>query len=61
MKIKNLQKAANRIQKVNAQKERIVLYGDADLDGITSVLIADEAIKSLGGISENILSEKCQE
>lgn len=48
-KIKNLTKAANRIKKAIAQKERIVLYGDADLDGVTSVLIAYEAIKSLGG------------
>ena len=49
MKIKNLTKAANRIKKAIVEKERIVLYGDADLDGITAVLIADEAIKSLGG------------
>ncbi|MEK7542236.1 MAG: DHH family phosphoesterase [Patescibacteria group bacterium] len=49
MKIKNLTKAANRIKKAIAQKERIVLYGDADLDGVTSVLIAQEAVKSLGG------------
>jgi len=49
MKIKNLIKAANRIKKAIADKERIVLYGDADLDGVTAVLIADEAIKSLGG------------
>lgn len=49
MKIKNLQKAAKRIQQAITQKERIVLYGDADLDGVTAVLIADEAIKSLGG------------
>ena len=49
MKIKNLQKAANRIKKAIAQRERIVLYGDADLDGVTAVLITDEAIKSLGG------------
>ncbi|OHA73235.1 MAG: hypothetical protein A2940_00775 [Candidatus Wildermuthbacteria bacterium RIFCSPLOWO2_01_FULL_48_29] len=49
MKIKNLTKAANRIKKAILQKERIILYGDADLDGITSVLIAEEAIKSLGG------------
>jgi single-stranded-DNA-specific exonuclease len=48
-KIKNLTKAANRIKKAIAQKERIILYGDADLDGITSVLIAEEAIRSLGG------------
>lgn len=49
MKIKNLQKAANRIKKTIEEKERIVLYGDADLDGVTAVLIADEAMKSLGG------------
>ena len=49
MKIKNLTKAANRVQKAIAQEERIILYGDADLDGVTAVLIADEAIKSLGG------------
>src|SRR3989344_4529708 len=48
-KIKNLTKAANRVKKAIAQRERIVLYGDADMDGVTSVLIADEAIKSLGG------------
>jgi len=49
MKIKNLTKAANRIKKAILEKERIVLYGDADMDGVTSVLIAEEAIKSLGG------------
>lgn len=48
-KIKNLTKAANRIKKAIAERERIVLYGDADLDGVTAVLIAEEAIKSLGG------------
>ena len=48
-RIKNLTKAANRIKKAIAEKERIVLYGDADLDGVTAVLIAEEAIKSLGG------------
>jgi len=49
MKIKNLTKAANRIKKAILQKERIILYGDADLDGVTAVLIASEAIKTLGG------------
>lgn len=31
------------------QKERIILYGDSDLDGISSVTIAKEAIENLGG------------
>ncbi|MFH1582372.1 MAG: DHH family phosphoesterase [bacterium] len=49
MEIKNLNKAAKRILKAVADKERIVLYGDADLDGVSSVIILKEAIKSIGG------------
>jgi len=48
-KIKNLEKAAQRIKQAVQQKERVVLYGDSDLDGISSVVILEEAIKSLGG------------
>jgi single-stranded-DNA-specific exonuclease len=52
--IKNLKKAAKRILKAinppkGKQKERIILYGDADLDGVTSVIILEETIKNLGG------------
>ena len=49
MEIKNLKKAAQRILKAIKNKEKIVLYGDADLDGATSVIILGDAIKSLGG------------
>jgi len=49
LKIKNLDKAAERIKQAVQKKERIVLYGDSDLDGISSVVILEEAIKSLGG------------
>ena len=47
--IKNLKKAAERIKKAIANKEKIILYGDADLDGATSVIILQDSIKSLGG------------
>ncbi len=47
--IKNLEKAAVRIRKAAKGKEKIILYGDADLDGVTSVIILQEAIKTLGG------------
>lgn len=47
--IKNLKKAAKRIQKAIKKNERIILYGDSDLDGVTSVLILEETIKTLGG------------
>lgn len=48
MNIKNLKKASNRILRAIKGKERIILYGDADLDGATSVIILKETIKSLG-------------
>ncbi|MEK7124740.1 MAG: DHH family phosphoesterase [Patescibacteria group bacterium] len=47
--IKNLSEAAERIKKAVEDGERIILYGDSDLDGISSVVILEEAIKSLGG------------
>lgn len=47
--IKNLRKAAERIKKAVKRKEKIILYGDADLDGVGSVIILKEAIRNLGG------------
>jgi len=47
--IKNLKKAASRILKAVKNKEKIILYGDADLDGVTSVIILKDTIKNLGG------------
>ncbi len=49
MEIKNLKKAAERIKKAVKNKERIILYADADLDGSASVIILQESIKNLGG------------
>ena len=48
-KIKNIEKVAERIKKAVQNNERIILYGDSDMDGISSVVILEEAIKSLGG------------
>ncbi len=48
-KIKNIEKAAERIKQAVANNERIILYGDSDLDGISSVVILEETIKNLGG------------
>lgn len=54
LEIKNLKKTAERILKAIKIKEKIVLYGDADLDGVASVIILKETIKSLGGESSAI-------
>ena len=47
--IKNLKKAAQRIKAAVKKKEKIILYGDADFDGISSVIILKESIENLGG------------
>jgi len=49
MEIKNIGKAAKRIADAVSKKERIILYGDADLDGVTSLIILQEALENLGG------------
>src|SRR3989344_9247210 len=49
MPIKNLRKAALRIKKAIKNQERIILYGDSDLDGASAVLILKEAIELSGG------------
>ncbi len=49
MEIKNLKKAAQRIITAIEKKEKIILYGDADLDGVTSLIILKEGIRNLGG------------
>lgn len=48
--IKNLEKAAGRILQAIKKGENILLYGDADLDGVNSVIILKEAIQNLGGL-----------
>lgn len=48
-KIKNVEKVADRVKKAVQEKECIILYGDSDLDGISSVVILEETIKNLGG------------
>lgn len=49
MKIKNIEKAADRIKRAIQKNERIILYGDADLDGVGAVIVLREAIKNLAG------------
>lgn len=49
MEIKNLKKVASRILKAIGNKEKIILYGDADLDGTAAVIILKETLQNLGG------------
>lgn len=47
--IKNLKKIAERIKKAIKDKEKIILYGDTDLDGMTSVIILRDTLWNISG------------
>ncbi len=47
--IKNVKKAALRIKQAVKNKENIILFSDADFDGVSSLLVLEEAILTLGG------------
>jgi single-stranded-DNA-specific exonuclease len=49
MEIKNFREAAKEIITAIKNKKKIILYGDADLDGVASVVILKESIRNLGG------------
>src|SRR5215217_7232614 len=50
--IPNLKVAAERIARAIRDKEKIVVYGDYDVDGITATAILWHAIRILGGDSD---------
>ncbi len=45
--IKNVEKLSKRLKKAAQEKEKIVLYGDSDLDGIASVIILEESLQEM--------------
>ncbi|MFA6376631.1 MAG: DHH family phosphoesterase [Candidatus Paceibacterota bacterium] len=48
-RIKNLDKAAQRIKQAVNGNERVIIYGDADLDGVSASIMAGEIVKNAGG------------
>ncbi|HVT90604.1 MAG TPA: single-stranded-DNA-specific exonuclease RecJ [Tepidisphaeraceae bacterium] len=57
----NLPAAAERIAKAIRDKEKIVIYGDYDVDGITGVAIMWHAIRTLGGQVEYYIPHRIDE
>ncbi|MDD5569467.1 MAG: DHH family phosphoesterase [Candidatus Pacebacteria bacterium] len=47
MNVKNMDLAAERIRQSVEKGEQVVLYGDSDLDGVSSVVIIKESIENL--------------
>jgi single-stranded-DNA-specific exonuclease len=50
--MKGMREAVTRIQRAVATRERILIYGDYDVDGTTAIVILKRAIELLGGAAE---------
>jgi single-stranded-DNA-specific exonuclease len=59
--IPNLTLAAERIAKAIRDQEKIVVYGDYDVDGITATAILWHAIRQLGGVVEYYIPHRIEE
>jgi single-stranded-DNA-specific exonuclease len=56
-----MHKAVSRIRKAISDKEPILVYGDYDVDGITSVTVLYSALKNLGAIVETYIPNRLEE
>jgi single-stranded-DNA-specific exonuclease len=59
--IPNLRAAAERVAKAIRDREKIVVYGDYDVDGITATAILWHAIRHLGGVVEYYIPHRIDE
>lgn len=50
--MKGMREAVARIQQAVANRERILIYGDYDVDGTTAIVILKKAIEIVGGTAE---------
>jgi len=60
-KLSDLGKAVARIESAIAQRERIAIHGDYDVDGITSTVILRRAIEMLGGECLHFIPERLRD
>ncbi|MCX5677667.1 MAG: single-stranded-DNA-specific exonuclease RecJ [Candidatus Omnitrophica bacterium] len=58
---KDMDKAVLRIKKAISKKEKILVYGDYDVDGMTSVAIVYSALKNLGAIIDTYIPNRVEE
>jgi len=59
--LKDMDKAVHRIRKAIADKERILVYGDYDVDGMTGVTILYSAFKKLGANVSSYIPNRLEE
>ncbi|MFA6078817.1 MAG: single-stranded-DNA-specific exonuclease RecJ [Candidatus Omnitrophota bacterium] len=59
--LKDMDKAVSRIKRAISQGEKILVYGDYDVDGMTSVALLSEALRSLGAKVETYIPNRIEE
>ena len=59
--LKDMDKAVVRIRKAVSKGEKMLVYGDYDVDGITAVAVLCLALKRLGGIVETYIPHRLEE
>jgi single-stranded-DNA-specific exonuclease len=59
--LKDMDKAVARIRKAAGNREKILVYGDYDVDGMTSVAILKEALTNIGAVAETYIPNRLEE
>ncbi len=54
----DMEKAMERVKKARDQKEKVLIYGDYDVDGVTSSAILEEALQNIGIKAEIYIPNK---
>ena len=57
----NMQAAAQRVLAALDRRERVVLFGDYDVDGVTSIALLTEMLRAYGGAPELFLPLRMEE
>jgi single-stranded-DNA-specific exonuclease len=60
-KLADMERAVERLERALAQRERIAIHGDYDVDGITSTVILRRALEMLGGDVVHFIPERLRD
>ena len=59
--MKGMREAVERIRQAISRKEKIIIFGDYDVDGVLSVVVLSKALQSLGAEVDYFIPERLKE
>jgi single-stranded-DNA-specific exonuclease len=59
--LRGMKQAVQRIEKAVQNKEKIIIFGDYDVDGVCSIVILKECIEMLGGVADYYVPDRFEE